>query len=332
MFEAFYQLSGPPFRLNPDPRFFFDSRSHQKADSYLHYGLAQAEGFIVITGAVGSGKSTLVSHLLARLDPSRVMAAQIATTQIDADDVIRLIVSAFKLQPASADKATLLRTLEQFLLDQHRQGRHVLLVVDEAQNLPARTIEEIRMLSNFCHDGQSLMQIFLLGQPQFSALLAHPSLEQLRQRVLASYHLETLSAAETRGYIEYRLQQVGWNHDPAISDRAFQRIHDHSGGLPRRINTLCSRLLLYGALEEIHLLDEAEVQAVIADLRQEIAEVGPPASPPGPPPAVVEGVNGRVKRLESISDRHERWLRVMITTLTALNQAGSAGLRPSVDE
>ncbi|MEI8395841.1 MAG: XrtA/PEP-CTERM system-associated ATPase [Rhodospirillaceae bacterium] len=273
MFDEFYRLSGSPFRLSPDPRFFFGSRSHTKAMAYLHYGLQQREGFIAITGRVGTGKSMLISHLLSRLDLRRVVAANITTSQVEPEDMLQLIAAAFNVLPAARDKATLIRALEAFLLQQHGIGRHVLAVIDEAQNLPLRTIEEIRMLSNLVRDGQSLLQIFLVGQPQFSALLANPALEQLRQRVIASYSLEPLSSAETRHYIEHRLGLVGWSDDPSISESAFCRIFEETGGLPRRINTVCSRLFLLGALDQRHHLGDEEVDVVIDDLHGEMSEM-----------------------------------------------------------
>lgn len=296
MFETYYGFSGAPFRLSPDPRFFFNSRSHRKAMAYLDYGLGQREGFIVITGRIGSGKSTLVSHLLSRVDLRRVVAAQIATTQVDPDDMLRLIVSSFNVLPAAKDKATLLRALEAFLVQQSRDGRQVLAVIDEAQNLPMRTIEEIRMLSNLVRDGRSLLQIFLIGQPQFSALLANPALEQLRQRVIASYSLEALSPIETRRYIEHRLGLVGWTGDPSLGEAIFDRVFEETEGIPRRINTLCARLFLLGALDGLHHLDLEDINAVIDDLRGEVA--GAMIAPPCPPllqsedTRLIEGVPG----------------------------------------
>ncbi len=272
MYQDYYKFTSPAFGLPPDHRFYFPSRSHARAMAYLRYGLQQGEGFVVITGEVGAGKSTLVAQLFAELDSREVLAGQIATTNIDADDAIRLIVSAFKIVPPAADKASHIRAFEGFLLDQHKAGRRVLLVVDEAQHLPYRTIEELRMLSNFAVGGRALFQCFLLGQPQFRATLADPALEQLRQRVIASHHLEPMTMAETRGYIEHRLTQVGWNNCPTITDRVFELIHQHAGGIARRINLVSSRLLLFGALEERDYLDEAALENVIADLELEMVE------------------------------------------------------------
>ena len=240
--------------------------------SFLQFGIHQGEGFIVITGNVGAGKSTLVRQLFAELDTSKVIASQIVTTQIEAAGIVKLILSAFNVPIPGSDKASMLRSLETFLVQQHKQGKRVLLVVDEAQNLPLRTLEELRMLSNFVLDGQSLFQSFLLGQTQFNVLLADPQLEQLRQRVIASYHLEPMSAMETQEYIQHRLHRVGWTGKPMFTAEAYERVYAETEGIPRRINNLCNRLLLYGALEGLMSINDTVVNEVIADHRREIAE------------------------------------------------------------
>ncbi len=272
MFEEFYNLSTAPFRLTPDQRFYFLSQSHSRAMAYLRYGLQQGEGFIVITGAVGVGKTTLVSQLFAELDTESICAAHIGSTNLEPDDAVRLILSAFRLEPQRFDKGALLQTFERFLIEQHQRQRKVLLVVDEAQNLPRRTLEELRMLSNFAADGAPLFQCFLLAQPQFKSVLADPDLEQLRQRVIASYHMEPLQPAETREYVQHRLKIANWTGNPTIAEGLLDRIHAETGGIPRRINHLCSRLLLFGALENRRHLDEAALGVVTADMRTEIAE------------------------------------------------------------
>jgi general secretion pathway protein A len=334
MFEDFYRLVGPPFKLGPDHRFFFPSKNHDKALSYLRYGLQQDEGFIVVTGDIGAGKTTLVSQLFSELDRTRFLAAQIVTSNIDADDALRMILSAFGVTPHSNDKAALLRSFEAFLMAQHRAGRRVLMVVDEAQNLPPRTIEELRMLSNFTVGGQALFQSFLVGQPQFKEMLADPSLEQFRQRVIASYHLGPMSAEETADYIRHRLTLVGWRNDPAIEPEAFDLIYRHSGGIPRRINTLCSRLLLYGALEGLHIIDAPAVQDVIADLRTEVTE-----APSKPLAAKMNGhaanghaVNGHevaslmasIEQLTDTVNSHDRALRQLLETALEMLAVNSA--------
>ncbi len=274
MYETFYHLSGLPFQLSPDPRFYFASQSHRKAMAYLVYGLNQGEGFVVVTGDIGTGKTTLLGRLLAGLDTKKYLAGTVVTTQLDPVGMLRMVASAFGLEGApDEDKASLLRRIEQFLVAAQKAGRQPLLIIDEVQNVPIRSLEELRMLSNFQLQHRSLLQTLLVGQPQFRATIAGPELEQLRQRVTASYHLGPLDEADTRGYIEHRLRLVQWKGDPEITDAAFSKIYKHSGGLPRRINTLCSRLLLYGSLEGLHRLDDDIVDKVVEELSREVAEV-----------------------------------------------------------
>jgi len=198
MYTSFYKLTGKPFQLSPDPRFFYGSSAHRRAMSYLRYGLSQAEGFIVITGGIGTGKTTLVRNLFEELDRDEVMAAQLVTTQLDADDMLQLVVAAFGLEHEKLSKAVLIKRLEDFLAGASRDGKRVLLVVDEAQNLPAQSLEELRMLSNFQVSDKPLLQSFLLGQEEFRSTLQAPGLEQLRQRIIASCHLAPLEERETR--------------------------------------------------------------------------------------------------------------------------------------
>ncbi|HOW75487.1 MAG TPA: XrtA-associated ATPase [Candidatus Competibacteraceae bacterium] len=263
MYIGYYGFSGKPFQLSPDPKFFFGSSTHSRALAYLRYGLSQGEGFIVITGGIGTGKTTLVKSLFGELDSNRVVAAQLVTTQLEADDLLRSVVAAFGLPYEGAGKAVLLKHFENFLLVQAQHGRRVLLIVDEAQNLPVRSLEELRMLSNFQVAETPLLQSFLLGQEEFRQTLQDPGMEQLRQRVIASCHLNPLSDTEIRPYIEHRLQIVGWRGDfPHFDESAYTAIHRYTQGVPRRVNVFCDRLLLYGFLEEMREFPEAAVDAV----------------------------------------------------------------------
>ena len=269
MYEEFFHLSAPPFRINPDPKYFFGSKSHNKAMAYLHYGLRQAEGFIVITGEIGAGKSMLIGHLLDQLERSNVVAAHLLTPNLKAEDLLSHLLSAFHIEPAGGGATAEIEAFEDFLYDQMNRGRRVLLIVDEAQNLPVETIEELRVLSNMDYDGTPLFQVFLVGQPDFRDVLARPDMEQLRQRVIASYHLSPLDPEETRDYIEHRLRVAGWDGDPSITDEAHRFIHLATGGTPRRINKLCNRLMLSCALDGRHQVNGGLVAHVVADLADE---------------------------------------------------------------
>lgn len=270
MYESYYRLSGKPFQLNPDPAFFFGSRGHRRAMAYLDYGLHQSEGFIVITGEIGAGKTTLVRSLLERLDPEKVVAANLVSTQIDAADMLRMVATAFGVPSRHLDKADLLLALETFLVATTAAGKRALLVVDEAQNLTPAAVEELRMLSNFQLDDHALLQSFLIGQPEFRDIMQSPRMQQLRQRVIASYHLGPLDAGETRAYIEHRLLHVCWQGDPQFSPDAFRAIYAATGGIPRQINTLCDRLMLAAFLGERHTVGEADVREVVDEMLQEM--------------------------------------------------------------
>jgi len=266
MYQEFFGLSGKPFQLSPDARFFYPSKEHSRALSFLEYGLNQADGFIVITGDVGTGKSTLVQTLLGNLNPKDIVVANIVTTQVDADDLLSLVAANFGLRLSSSSKALMLRDLERLFIQRAREGKRALLIVDEAQNLPVSSVEELRMLSNFQYGGKPLLQVFLLGQEEFRGTLLSAGFEQLRQRVIATYHLNPLEPDDTRIYIEHRLSRVGWQQDPALSDDAFEAIYEFTSGVPRRINNLCDRLMLFAYLEETHSIDAAMVQTVAEEI------------------------------------------------------------------
>jgi general secretion pathway protein A len=273
MYTDHYGLSAPPFQLTPDPGFWFESGTHKKAMTYLGYGLAQGEGFIVVTGDIGAGKTTLTGHLMDTIDPARVAAVRIVSTQVEGDDMLRLVAQGYGLPTEGVEKAQLLDRIERHLLETGRGGRRALLVIDEAQALPTSALEELRMLSNFQAGGHALMQIFLLGQPEFRDRLASAAgLEQLRQRVIATHHLDPMEAAETRGYLEHRLKRVGWTGKPAFTDGACAALHAASGGVPRKLNTLATRALLMGAIEDAVTIDDAMVAQVVADLAEDVPQ------------------------------------------------------------
>jgi general secretion pathway protein A len=296
MYANYYRLNGNPFALTPDDMFFYESHPHRKAMAYLNYGLSKKEGFVVITGEIGAGKTTVLAHLRASLvDDSRLVTAWLTTSRVEAHDLLRLVASAFGLPAdgAASDKATLLRGIEAFLHTCHKDGRRACLVVDEAQGLSAGSLEELRMLSNFECEGRALLQIFLVGQPEFRMLLQRDDLEQLRQRIIASFHLSALDAEDTRKYIEHRLGVAGWQGLPGISPAAFGLIFAQSRGVPRKINLLCDRLLLHGYLAEKLELGEEDAAEVIRDLAEELPlrATAPSSAPPVAAPTPPQGDN-----------------------------------------
>jgi putative secretion ATPase (PEP-CTERM system associated) len=328
MYEDFYALTGKPFQLNPDPSFFFGSRGHKRAFAYLQYGVHQSEGFIVITGEIGAGKTTLVRNLFEQLDRNRLVAAQIVSTQLDADDMLRSVSIAFGLPIKAVDKASLLATLEAFLCQLAVAKKRALLVVDEAQNLTPRAIEELRMLSNFQLGDQALLQSFLIGQPELRSMMQQPQMQQLRQRVTASYHLGPMDRAETQAYIEHRLRHVGWKGDPGFDSTALDLIHQASGGIPRRINTLCNRLLLAGFLGGKHTFGAADVESIVREIREELGPETALASvsaAPGPAPvsetaavATVAAPTDAGLWIAHFKDIEERLARLERTTGSAI--------------
>ena len=284
MYEEFYGFTGRPFQLTPDPAFYFESLTHRKALSYLGYGLAQGEGFIVITGEVGAGKSTLVAHLMATIDPQRLTAAQVVTSALNGDEIIHVVAQAFGLMIEGHDKASALAAIEGLLHAEARGGRRCLLVVDEAQNLSIEAIEELRMLSNFQLGAQPLLQTLLLGQPEFRDIIASPELEQLRQRVIASHHLDAMEPDEIQPYVEHRLRLVGWAGRPSFAPEVFPALYKASGGVPRRINQIASRLFLMAGVEQAEHIDLALFERVLAEVQ---TDTGLAPTRPRPAPAPV---------------------------------------------
>jgi general secretion pathway protein A len=277
MYEAYYGLKVKPFQLNPDPSFYFDSKQHRRAKAYLEYGLHQNEGFIVVTGEIGAGKTTIVRGLLDTLDKDKVVAAQIVSTQLDADDILRMVAAAFGVRFKDMAKADIILTLEAFLVDVTRRGKRCLLIIDEAQNLTPRAVEELRMLSNFQFESHALLQSFLVGQPEFRAIMLSSQMEQLRQRVIAACHIGPINADETREYINHRLVCAGSKGEPQFDDAAYEAIYRASGGIPRRINALCDRLLLLGFLSDRKSFGQSEVDEVVSEMSSSATGIGAPA-------------------------------------------------------
>ena len=344
MYEQFYRFNGRPFQLTPDPQFYFESVSHKKAMSYLGYGLSQGEGFIVITGEVGAGKSTLVAHLMERIDPAALTAAQVVTSALAGAEVVQVVAQAFGLAVEGHDKAAALGAIERFLQDEARAGRRCLLVVDECQNLDLAALEELRMLSNFQLGAHPLLQSLLLGQPEFRRTLAHhPGLEQLRQRIIASHHLEALDGDEVDHYVRHRLGHVGWDGRPDFEPGLLDALYHHTGGIPRRVNQVMNRLLLLGAIEERDALSLAMLDDVITematdqnrgsrsgggDLRTAPAAAAPVPAPEGALPAT------EVNVLLATRDARTAELEAAISELQAagMDQHGAGGEALSHEE
>jgi|GEM_PF-264475 len=269
MYESFYNLKVEPFRLSPDHRFCFSHKSYAKAKAYMQYAIHRAEGFVMVTGKPGTGKTTLVNDLVDGLSQSKIVVATIVSTQLEADDLLRLVACNFGLDVDAPNKAVLLQGLSVRLRRYHEEGTRALLIIDEAQDLSASALEELRLLTNLQLNNQPLLQIFLVGQENLRDLVQKPSMEQVHQRLVAACHLEALSEPDTKAYIRHRLDRVGWKNDPTIDEGVYPVVFQFSKGVPRRINLICSRFLLHGCVEEKHRIRAADVRTVVEELRHE---------------------------------------------------------------
>ena len=270
MYKTFYHLHAQPFQLTSDPGFLFYSDEHNRALDCLYYGIYQGEGLVVITGDVGTGKTTLVYKLLEKLtEQKNIIAAHLVATQRKAEYLLPMVATAFGLAQESSSNVILLQRLEKFLINQAQEGKGVVLIVDEAQNLSMPALEELRLLTNYQFNYTASLQIFLIGQPEFRNLLYSGPLKSLRQRLIASCHLGPLAGEETRCYIEHRLSVVGWKGDPTFTPEAYVAIHHFTSGVPRQINLLCHRVLVLGCLEKAHEINEELINRVIQDWKEE---------------------------------------------------------------
>jgi general secretion pathway protein A len=297
MYERFYGLRERPFSLTPDPSYLYPSRVHKEALSHLRYGIEGQAGFIVITGEIGCGKTTMLQTVLRSLD-QKTSIARLMNTMLDARELLQAIMLDFGLEPRpDSSKPYLLRDLARFLVDQRNAGRLPLLVIDEAQNLSVPALEEVRMLSNLETEKSKLIHIVLVGQPNLRDLLARPELEQLRQRVTVSYHLEPLTADDTCAYINHRLRHASIGAPLAFPREVTDIVHEQSRGVARMINVIADAILLYGYGADKHAIDPALAREVLADLglgggqRPASAQATPvlaaipePPAPSDPPP------------------------------------------------
>ncbi len=285
MYETHFGISGPPFQLSPDPSFYFDSLGHHEALATLRRGLADPTGFVVVSGEIGAGKTTLVRTLLAELDSSRLVVGQVLTTQLDDTELMRSLVLSFGL-PANADSpGALNEILQNFLATLTQDGRRAVLIVDEAQNLHRSAFDWLVQMEKGKVAGRAPLKICLVGQPELRDLVASGDLLALRERVSAQCHLGPLGLNETGAYIRHRLSKVGWSGVPSFEPGAFEEIHRWTGGIPRRINLLCNRLMLSRFLSSQVKIDVEAVAATAQDLRAEIGDTSAPPPPAAAPPS-----------------------------------------------
>ncbi len=265
MYEAFFNLQQKPFDLLPNPDFLYMSSSHKRALSYLDYGIRERVGFILLTGEVGSGKTTIIRNLIKK-NLDNVILSKVFNTKVDSDQLLAMINDDFGLPVQNKDKITMLRELNTFLIEQFVKGNQAVLIIDEAQNLDHALLEEIRMLSNLETDNAKLLQIILVGQPELRKTLASASLVQLRQRISINCHIQPLGPEETEQYILHRLETAGDRNAVCFTQKTMNIIYTYSRGIPRLINIICDFILLAAFAEETTTIDAPLVQDIIGDL------------------------------------------------------------------
>jgi len=264
MYEAFYGFREKPFSIIPDPGFLYFSPKHRMAFDLLEYGLMNQAGFNVITGEIGTGKTTLIRHLLGQMGPD-VTVGLISNTHQSFGELLQWILFAFNLEYRGKEKVEMFHTFLDFLVQQYGQGKRAVLIVDEAQNMSAETLEELRMLSNVNADKDQVLQVILVGQAGLRDTLRRPDLEQFAQRIAVDYHLEALNQDETRTYIRHRINIAGVDNPGLFDDAACDAVYQHSQGVPRLINLLCDTALVYGFAEQKTKVDAQIVNDVAAD-------------------------------------------------------------------
>jgi type II secretory pathway predicted ATPase ExeA len=269
IYKSVYNLEGQPFRLAPDHRFSFGHQTYDDAKSYLKYAISEGEGIVVITGAPGTGKTTLISSLISELEHDQVQVGVVTNVQLDSSNLLDMVIDAFSMQLDRTDSASIMEGLKLYLRHQCEKGRRVILVVDEAQGLSAELLEELRLFSNLQHNTQLMLQIFLVGQEPLMDIVRSPGMEQLHQRLIAAAQLKPLDFEQMVDYVIHRLSCVGWKNDPSISDEALSLVHKFSAGVPRRINLICHRLFLHAGLNKKHELVGGDALQVIVELHHE---------------------------------------------------------------
>lgn len=269
IYKSVYNLEGSPFRLGPDHHFSFGHRTYDDAKSYLKYAISEGEGIVAITGAPGTGKTTLIATLISELDTNHVQVGVVTNVQLDSANLLDMIIDAFSLNLDRSDNVSAMQGFKLYLRHQSEKGRRIILIVDEAQGLTAELLEELRLFSNLQHNASLLMQIFLVGQEPLMDIIKAPGMEQLHQRLIAAAQLKPLSFEQTVDYVVHRLDCVGWKNDPAFTDEALSLVHKFSAGVPRRINLICHRLFLHAGLKEKHELLGGDALQVIVELHRE---------------------------------------------------------------
>lgn len=265
MYETFFKLNTKPFDLVPNPDFLFLSKSHKKAITYLDYGIRERVGFILLTGEVGSGKTTIIRDLIKK-HHDEVVISKVFNTRVNSEQLIALINDDFGISVVGKDKTSMLRDLNDFLVEQYARGHFPVLIIDEAQNLTPKLLEEIRMLSNLETDSSKLLQIILVGQPELRTTMNSPALRQLRQRISINCHLQPLSRQELEQYVFHRLEVAGNREAVSFTPGSLDAVFSSSRGIPRLVNIFCDFLLISAFADETTNLDDAMVQEVLGEL------------------------------------------------------------------
>ena len=266
MYETFYGLQTDPFRLSADQRFCFNHPGYIRAKGSVQYALYRAEGLVMITGRAGTGKTTLALDLMASLSQNRYVIGHLVSSQLEGGDLLRMVAYAFGLPVHEEQKAHLLMQLMAFLAKQHQAGMRSVLIIDEAQSLAPSALHELRRLSDLQHENHPLLQIVLLGQERLRETIRAPEMEPIQQRLLVACHMAPLGPEDTIQYVRHRLEQAGWRGDPGFEPGVLPVVHGFSEGIPRRINLICSRLMLYAFLAESHTITPQDAHAVIQEL------------------------------------------------------------------
>ncbi len=316
MYESFYGLKETPFTIIPNPAVIFESAKHSQALAYLRYAIVGDIGFVLLTGNIGTGKTTLLRRFMDEIE-QEIDVAVVFNTNVDSLGLLQLILGDFGIEDVPKSKTECLSRLNEYLIANFAKKKRSLLVIDEAQNLSREALEEVRLLSNLYTQNHALLQIILCGQPELQQIIADPSLAQLAQRIAIKYHLAPLNKEETREYIQYRLEKAGAANQDLFTPEALDLIYARTGGIPRAINILCNAALVYGYADELPQINDAVIKQVVADNNEAMGKPDTPAAgksgkknaPPAKTPAAdfalqslqaeVRSLAGRVQWLES---------------------------------